>query len=146
METCLRRSIPVLFISLSLLAVSFATIGADIDVASLHNDDPGSITGYITNELLLGSQDVFFWFLVPLFGVISIGVCIALNFIVSLITHILASVYIIALESFSTETASRCVARLEHVRSTLTLCVAFRMPSPSRRFEEECWPQRSFWS
>jgi hypothetical protein len=49
-----------------------------------------SAIDFTKNDLLLGSQDSFFWFLVPLFGVIAIGICIALNYVVLAIVHILA--------------------------------------------------------
>lgn len=35
---------------------------------------------YSKNDLLLGSQDPFFWFLIPLFGFIGVGACVILNY------------------------------------------------------------------
>lgn len=48
---------------------------------------------FTQNDLLLGSQDPFFWFLVPLFGLISVGVCVLMNYATLIITHVLAFVY-----------------------------------------------------
>ena len=44
---------------------------------------------YAKNDLLLGSSDPIFWFLVPLFCFISVGVCALLNYAASAIVHIL---------------------------------------------------------
>ena len=47
-----------------------------------------SLTDFTKNDLLLGSQDPIFWFLVPLFGVISAGACILINFAALGVTHL----------------------------------------------------------
>ena len=52
-----------------------------------------SAVDFTQNDLLLGSQDPFFWFLVPLFGLISVGVCALMNYATLIITYILAFVY-----------------------------------------------------
>ncbi|KAL9095228.1 MAG: hypothetical protein Q9165_002484 [Trypethelium subeluteriae] len=52
-----------------------------------------SASDFTQNDLLLGSQDPFFWFLVPLFGLISVGVCVLINYATLIITHGLAFVY-----------------------------------------------------
>jgi len=52
-----------------------------------------SIVDYTRNDLLLGSPDAFFWFLLPFFGVISIGLCIAINYAALTVTHIFTFVY-----------------------------------------------------
>ncbi|KAL8929186.1 MAG: hypothetical protein Q9208_001269 [Pyrenodesmia sp. 3 TL-2023] len=39
-----------------------------------------SAVNYTKNDLLLGSQDPIFWFLVPLCGLLSAGVCIMINY------------------------------------------------------------------
>lgn len=48
---------------------------------------------YTKNDLLLGSQDTFFWFLVPLFGIICVGICIGVNYIALGITYVFTLVY-----------------------------------------------------
>lgn len=52
-----------------------------------------SIIDYTRNDLLLGSPDTFFWFLLPFFGIISIGLCIAINYAALTVTHIFTFVY-----------------------------------------------------
>jgi hypothetical protein len=48
-----------------------------------------SISDHSMNNLLIGSPDPFFWFLVPVFGVICTGLCVAINYTILIITHIL---------------------------------------------------------
>jgi len=45
------------------------------------------------NDLLLGTSDPFFWFLVPLFGLVSVGICITINYIVLVLTHLFGFCY-----------------------------------------------------
>lgn len=47
-----------------------------------------SAIDFTKNDLLLGSQDPFFWFLVPLFGLISVGICVLVNYAVLALTNI----------------------------------------------------------
>jgi GPI inositol-deacylase len=49
-----------------------------------------SMSDYTMNNLLIGAPDAFFWFLLPIFGVISIGLCITINYLVLILTNILA--------------------------------------------------------
>ena len=46
------------------------------------------VIDFTKNDLLLGSQDPIFWFLVPLFGLISVGVCVGLNYAALALTNI----------------------------------------------------------
>lgn len=39
-----------------------------------------SAIDFTKNDLLLGSQDSIFWFLIPLFGLISVGACVGINY------------------------------------------------------------------
>ncbi|GAB7359073.1 hypothetical protein MBLNU230_g5145t1 [Neophaeotheca triangularis] len=96
MDQCLRTSLPTVFVALTFLAISFSK-------ASSHPWTHGWLSAssalsvndidFTANDLLLGSQDPFFWFLVPLFGLISVGVCIAFNYTILVVAHILAWAY-----------------------------------------------------
>lgn len=96
MDQCLRTSLPTIFIALTFLAISFSK-------ASSHPWTHGWLSAskalsvndidFTANDLLLGSQDPFFWFLVPLFGLMSVGICIAFNYAVLVVTHALTFVY-----------------------------------------------------
>lgn len=96
MDQCIRTSLPVLFAALSFLSLALsktqhATIG---DEPLAHQDNATETPmSFTKNELLLGSHDPFFWFLVPLFGFICVGVCIAANYVVLALTYIFTATY-----------------------------------------------------
>jgi GPI inositol-deacylase len=94
MTRCLRTSLPLLLLAMSFLASSLATSShsptSSTGLFHWSSNGTESAIDFTKNDLLLGSQDSFFWFLVPLFGVIAIGICIALNYVVLAIVHILA--------------------------------------------------------
>ena len=92
-DHCLRRSIPVLMVALTFLAISLARASqAASSLFGFHRGSEESSIDFTQNDLLLGSQDPFFWFLVPLFGLISIGTCIILNYAVLSLTLIISLV------------------------------------------------------
>lgn len=101
MDQCLRRSVPVLMVALTFLAISLARASqASSSLFSFHRGSTETPIDFTVNDLLLGSQDPFFWFLVPLFGLISIGTCILLNYmvlsftlVVSLISNAVVRLY-----------------------------------------------------
>ncbi|KAJ5974381.1 hypothetical protein N7481_011591 [Penicillium waksmanii] len=92
----LRSSLPLLLVAMSLLASSLAT-----SKALPQSDDPfhwrtnstETPLDFTKNDLLLGSQDAFFWFLVPVFGVISVGVCVLVNYAALLLVNIFSLIY-----------------------------------------------------
>lgn len=95
----LRRSIAVLFLSLSFASVYLAKVSqSGLSSRSTwpdHQQGNGteSVVDYTKNELLTGSPDPFFWFLLPLFGVISVGLCVAINYTALTITHVMTWAY-----------------------------------------------------
>lgn len=107
LDLCLRSSLPLLLMAMSFLAISLATSNSAPSRAFLpgyfHSgaNATDSTFNIARNDLLLGSQDPFFWFLVPLFGLMSVGICIAVNYVVLGLTHILCWTY----SSFSTRAA-----------------------------------------
>lgn len=52
-----------------------------------------SAIDFTKNDLLLGSQDPIFWFLVPLCGLISAGVCVLLNIAALGLTYFFSTLY-----------------------------------------------------
>lgn len=123
MDQCIRTTLPVLFIALSFLALSLAktpgSLGADL--LGKPSNKTESVGDFTKNELLLGSQDPFFWFLVPLFGFLSVGVCIAFNYATLALTQLFAFIY----------SAIRSVSlRADDGRRTAT---AFAITSPQQR-------------
>lgn len=94
----LRRSIAVLILSLSFASVYLANMSqSGVTKNSTWSSHQGngteSVIDFTKNELLTGSPDPFFWFLLPLFGVISIGLCVAINYAALTITHLITWVY-----------------------------------------------------
>ena len=93
MDQCLRTSLPTIFTALTFLCVALSKASRGpwtkswFGASSATAEHPIDFT---VNDLLLGTSDPFFWFLVPLFGLISVGVCIAINYAVLTITHIFA--------------------------------------------------------
>jgi len=100
MNQCIRSSLPVLFIALTCLSIFFATGSEAVFRNAPSWSSAGRTNGTTThtdfaiNDLLLGSQDSFFWFLIPLFGVVCAGICIAVNYVTLLITYTFALVYL----------------------------------------------------
>jgi GPI inositol-deacylase len=88
LEQSIRLALPVLFLSMTFFATAFSTAGSVTHESSLAANN-GTGINYASNDLLLGSQDSFFWFLVPLAGLISIGVCAILNYLVLAIIYVL---------------------------------------------------------
>lgn len=96
LDRAIRSSLPLLLVAMSLLASSLAT-----SKALPQSDDPfhwrtnstETPLDFTKNDLLLGSQDAFFWFLVPIFGIISVGVCVLVNYVVLLLVNIFSMIY-----------------------------------------------------
>ncbi|PWY90763.1 GPI inositol-deacylase [Aspergillus heteromorphus CBS 117.55] len=96
LDSTLRSSFPLLLVAMSLLASSLATSST-----LPPNDDPfhwrtnatESPIDFTKNDLLLGSQDAFFWFLVPIFGLISVGVCVIINYVSLSLLSVISLVY-----------------------------------------------------
>ena len=95
MDLCLRSSLPLLLLALTIFAMSLA-----ISTSASHQPAPTSwlnwrrnatesAIDFTKNDLLLGSQDAIFWFLVPLFGVVSAGLCVVINYVALSITWLL---------------------------------------------------------
>ncbi|KAL9020203.1 MAG: hypothetical protein Q9185_002573 [Variospora sp. 1 TL-2023] len=86
MDLCLRTSLPLLFLALTFFAVSRAVLSAAAPTAtsaSWHvwsTNTTESAIDYTKNDLLLGSQDPIFWFLLPMCGLLSAGFCILINY------------------------------------------------------------------
>jgi hypothetical protein len=100
LDLCLRKSIPVVFVVLSIFAVSVARTASNYSrsapsggITSWRRNATESAIDFTKNDLLLGSQDPFFWFLVPAFGLISVGACVVLNYAALVIIHVLSVIY-----------------------------------------------------
>ena len=122
LEQSIRLALPVLFLSMTFFATAFSTAGSMAQQSGF-NTSNGTSINYAANDLLLGSQDSFFWFLVPLAGLISIGVCAVLNYLV------LALIYLL---SFASRLFTRPQEKLDDTRKHLSLPI-YNPSSPQRR-------------
>ncbi|KAJ5647508.1 hypothetical protein N7490_003880 [Penicillium lividum] len=125
LDRALRSSLPLLLVAMSLLASSLAT-----SKALPQSDDPfhwrtnstETPVDFTKNDLLLGSQDAFFWFLVPIFGVMSVGVCLLVNYVALFLVNIFSLMY------GAVNSKSGYIRRED--RGTLPI---FSTPTPRRR-------------
>lgn len=96
MNVCLHSSLPLVLGILSLLASSLAStrrLPPSDDPFHWRSNSTETVIDFTKHDLLLGAQDAFFWFLVPLFGLISIGVCVVINYVTLVLLALLSSVY-----------------------------------------------------
>ena len=99
MDLCLRQSLPVALLALTFFALSLTSANSDASdpgssgFFSWRRNATESAVDFTRNDLLLGSQDSFFWFLVPLMGVISVAVCVLVNYAALALTHVLYLIF-----------------------------------------------------
>ncbi|CRK25311.1 hypothetical protein BN1723_003220 [Verticillium longisporum] len=94
LDSCLKQSLPLVLLSLTLLSLSLR--GSETSVTGILWDTwdaNAPTTDFHSNDLLTGTRDSFFWFLVPLIGVVCIGVCVAIHLATVALTHILGLLY-----------------------------------------------------
>lgn len=94
LDLSLRKSIPLMLLSMTLLSMSIgglATCGRWPALAG--KKSVSTSLDFHRNDFLVGSDDPFFWFLVPLIGLISLGVCVVLHYITLGLTLTLAGLY-----------------------------------------------------
>ena len=98
LDLCLRSSLPLLLLALSFLAISFSIKGAAVSeygsgLFGLKGNATETPVDFTKNDLLLGSQDPVFWFLVPLFGLLSFGACVVVNYVALGLTYVFSMPY-----------------------------------------------------
>ncbi|KAK5175490.1 GPI inositol deacylase [Saxophila tyrrhenica] len=96
MDQCLRTSLPMIFTAMTFLgiALSKATKGPLArQWLSTSTGTTDTAVDFTINDLLLGTSDPFFWFLVPLFGLIAVGICITANYFVLMVTNTFEFIY-----------------------------------------------------
>ncbi|KAF2742115.1 PGAP1-domain-containing protein [Sporormia fimetaria CBS 119925] len=98
LNQCIGSSIPTTVAGLTLLSVVLAGLRSEAVAGDHHLIEPvrkglASMLGNEDNELLLGLADTFFWFLVPLFSIMSVGVVVVVNYTLVCITHLFALVF-----------------------------------------------------
>lgn len=96
LDLSMRQSIPLLLSSLTLLSITpsgVTTFLATLVDSNQANSNLSSNIGFHGNDLLVGTDDPFFIYLVPLIGVVCIGVCTVLHYILLALTRILGVAY-----------------------------------------------------
>jgi glycosylphosphatidylinositol deacylase len=102
LDLCLRQSLPLIILALTCLAVSLAKHSSAPPRPSSGWWGRGRGRGsnstepqidFTQNDLLVGAQDPFWWFTVPLIGLVCVGVCVMINYTTLAITHILSILY-----------------------------------------------------
>lgn len=85
LDLCLRQSIPLVVLSLTVLSMSM--VGPSIvELGQL-------VLNFEPHDILTGTSDPFFWFLVPLISIVCLGVCAALHYVTVILTTILSLFY-----------------------------------------------------
>ena len=90
MDLCLRQSIPLMLASLACLTISMGN-AASAGNASFWDWRNGaiSILDFHQHDLLTGTPDPMFLFLIPLIGIVCVGVCTVVNYMALVLTHLL---------------------------------------------------------
>ncbi|KXT14208.1 hypothetical protein AC579_7553 [Pseudocercospora musae] len=93
MDQCIRSSIPAIWVALTFFAIAVSKSSHSVWTRHLLSTSTGTsdqAIDFTVNDLMLGTSDPFFWFLVPLFAIISVGICIVMNYVVLMLTHVFA--------------------------------------------------------
>ncbi|KAF1811670.1 GPI inositol-deacylase-like protein [Eremomyces bilateralis CBS 781.70] len=106
MNQSFRGSIPAFVLGLTVLTLALSTLALSTpSTPALSAASTSTVFGSpfltaifhpflaATHNNLLGLSDPFFWFLVPLFALISAGLCILINYTLSLLTLVLSFIY-----------------------------------------------------
>ncbi|KAK4955548.1 GPI inositol deacylase [Elasticomyces elasticus] len=93
MDQCIRTSLPAIITALTFLAVALSKATQGPWARKWLGRTASETVDFTVNDFMLGTSDPFFWFLVPLFGAIGVGICIAANYFVLSITHLFAAAY-----------------------------------------------------
>jgi pimeloyl-ACP methyl ester carboxylesterase len=93
MDQCIRTSLPAIFVALTFFAIAVSKSSHNVWTRQWLSSTTGrseQTIDFTVNDLMLGTSDPFFWFLVPFFAIVSVGICIAINYVVLILTHIFA--------------------------------------------------------
>ena len=91
LDQSLRLPLPILLLSMTFFATAFTTAGSAGLRTTAQESLNGTSIGFRQNDLLLGSQDTFFWFLVPLAGLLCVGACVLLHYIMLALLQLLVA-------------------------------------------------------
>ncbi|KAH7030949.1 PGAP1-like protein-domain-containing protein [Microdochium trichocladiopsis] len=92
-EMCLKRSLPLLMLSLTCLSLSVGHPRTPDALLQYLKGHDKSLPNFGQNDLLTGTADPFFWFLIPMIGLVCIGVCVAVHYLVLVLVYVFSSIY-----------------------------------------------------
>ncbi|KAI0098788.1 PGAP1-like protein-domain-containing protein [Nemania sp. FL0031] len=90
---CIRQSLPMLLLSMTFLSLSIGQSGPMNQGAIWPWHSSTSTIDFAQNGLLVGTTDPFFWFLIPLIGIVCVGVCVVLHYIALILIALLSVLY-----------------------------------------------------
>ena len=94
LDLCLRTSLPTLLLALTVFSLSIASSNPHASGLPTGGVFPAvnstQLAYFGRNDLLLGSQEPFFRFLIPVFGFIGVGICVWINYASLLLVRILS--------------------------------------------------------
>jgi glycosylphosphatidylinositol deacylase len=99
LDLCLRQSLPLVLVALTFLSVSLAQASSapprpvQSGFWGWRGNATESQIDFTKNDLLVGSQDPFFWFMVPLIGLVCVGACVMINYAALAITYVSGILY-----------------------------------------------------
>ncbi|OLN95667.1 GPI inositol-deacylase [Colletotrichum chlorophyti] len=95
LDLCLRQSLPLMLLSLTFLSLSMTgSWSSGPGVFWQWRNATSASADFHNNDLLTGTQEPFFWFLIPLIGVVCIGVCAVVHFVTMVLTQFLSIIYV----------------------------------------------------
>lgn len=93
LDACLRQSIPLMLASLAILSLSTGSSSAAPATGPgfwhWRSNSTVATVDFHQNDLFVGTQDPFFWFMIPLIGLVCVGTCTVLNYLTLALTSIL---------------------------------------------------------
>ncbi|KXJ92301.1 PGAP1-like protein-domain-containing protein [Microdochium bolleyi] len=92
-ELCLKRSLPLLMLSLTCLSLSVGHPRTPDALLQYLKGYDNTIPNFGQNDLLTGTADPFFWFLIPMIGVVCIGACVVVHYLVLALVYIFSTIY-----------------------------------------------------
>ncbi|KAI6087961.1 PGAP1-domain-containing protein [Hypoxylon rubiginosum] len=93
LDFCLRRSLPALLLAMTILSLSMGQSSSTGPKSIWPWLNSTTAINFAQNDLLVGTSDPFFWFLIPMIGIICVGVCISLHYVALLLTWLLSTIY-----------------------------------------------------
>jgi glycosylphosphatidylinositol deacylase len=90
---CLQRSLPMLLLSMTFLSLSIGQSGSPSHQAMWPFGGSTSAVDFAQNDLLVGTTDPFFWFLIPMIGIVCVGACVVLHYLALAVISLFSLLY-----------------------------------------------------